>query len=206
MCGRFTQTKNKKEALQQLATIELPPLFHRRYNVVPTQKVAAIRQNNPRRATESIWGLINPHSGAPIINARIETLSERTMFRPLLDHHRCLIPADGFYEWKDRQPYYFQRPDHSLFAFAGLFQDGHCVIITRSADENMHGIHDRMPLMLPLKNRAHWFNTPTEKLKTFFDSENPLQLIHRPVSRRVNSVTKDDSDCLNPGEIQTRFF
>jgi len=117
-----------------MEAIELPPLFHGRYNIAPTQTVAVVRQQNPHAAEECIWGFQSPHSVSPVINARSETLVERPMFKNLLSTHRCLIPADGFYEWKGRQPYYFQPPGKQLFGFAGLWQNGRCVIITRAAE------------------------------------------------------------------------
>ena len=196
MCGRFTQTKSREEVLEELGGIELPALFLGRYNVAPTQKVAVIHSEHPARAVESIWGFTNPRSGAPIINARSETLAERPMFKELLAENRCLIPADGFYEWKDRQPYYFQLPDKPLFAFAGLWRDGRCVIITRAADANMQGIHDRMPVILARDHWAFW-------LDRFAMQEQVPELTARPVSRRVNSVSNDDPECLSAGEVQT---
>lgn len=199
MCGRFTQTKSREEVLAELGDIELPPLFLGRYNIAPTQKVAVIRQDAPVQATECIWGFEQPRSGAPIINARSETLTERPMFRDLLHANRCLIPADGFYEWKGRQPYYFQLPEKKLFGFAGLWRDGHCVIITRAADANMRGIHDRMPVILPSDRWASW-------LDRFAFQDHAPALTARPVSRRVNKVANDDPDCLISSGIQTDLF
>lgn len=195
MCGRFTQTKSRKEALNTLGAIELPPLFHGRYNVAPTQTVSVIRQNTPNRAEECIWGFKHPHSGSPIINARRETLAERPMFKDLLLDHRCLILADGFYEWKDRQPYYFQSLQRELFAFAGLWRENRCVIITRAADQNMQNIHDRMPVILPINEWSRWL------ARAQFTE--PPSLTARPVSRRVNRVAYDDPACLKPGEVQS---
>ena len=205
MCGRFTQTKSREEVLEELGGIELPPLFLGRYNVAPTQKVAVIRPENPSRAEESIWGFINPRSGAPIINARFETVAERPMFQALLAGNRCLIPADGFYEWKGRQPYYFQLPDKQLFGFAGLWRADRCVIITRAADDNMQGIHDRMPVILPLDRWNQWLQ-PDEKVAskpTIVRLDATPKLTMRPVSRRVNAVANDDPECLLTGEVQT---
>ena len=209
MCGRFTQTKSQKEALGQLGGIELPPLFHGRYNIAPTQKVATLRADG--RVAECRWGFVHPKSTAPIINARIETLAERPMFKDLLSAHRCLIPADGFYEWKERQPYYFQTLEKQLFAFAGLWRDGRCVVITRPADENMHGIHHRMPFILPASHWNRWLeNTPNLQSKlTIVNLDcrfGPPSLTARPVSRRVNKVANDDPACLDPGEVQADLF
>lgn len=198
MCGRFTQTKSRKEVLDALGEIELPPLFHGRYNIAPTQHVAIIRQTAPHRAEACIWGFENPRAGAVIINARSETLDVRPMFKDLLSAHRCIIPADGFYEWQGKQPYYFQLPERQLFGLAGLWQDGRCTIITRAADESMQGIHDRMPVILPINRWNGWL----EKFQWF----NPPALTARPVSRRVNKVANDSPDCLALSEVQDDLF
>jgi len=208
MCGRFTQTKSRKEVLEALEDIELPPLFHGRYNIAPTQTVAIIRSNEPYRAVECIWGFNNPKSTSPVINARSETLAERPMFAPLLTANRCLVPADGFYEWKSRQPYYFQLLDKQLFAFAGLWRDDRCVILTRAADTNMRGIHGRMPIIIPSN---HW-NRYLENFSRDHggakrDSRwqplgKPPPLTARPVSRRVNKVANDNPSCIDPADEQ----
>jgi putative SOS response-associated peptidase YedK len=211
MCGRFTQTKSREDILEQLAEIELPPLFHGRYNIAPTQNVAVVRQQNPRTVEQCIWGFENPRSGAPIINARFETLPERPMFKNLLYTHRCLIPADGFYEWKGKQPYYFQTLEKQLFAFAGLWQNGRCVIITRAADQNMQGIHDRMPIILPPSRWSDWLMVPkigktTARIGNIPLPEKPESIQARPVSPRVNKVANDDPECLSSSGIQTDLF
>jgi len=195
----------------QMEAIELPPLFHGRYNIAPTQTVAVVRQQNPHAAEECIWGFQSPHSVSPVINARSETLVERPMFKNLLSTHRCLIPADGFYEWKGRQPYYFQPPGKQLFGFAGLWQNGRCVIITRAADRNMQGIHDRMPIILPPSRWNDWLLIPkagktARDIGRFQLPEISEPLTARPVSRRVNKVANDDPECLDPGDEQIDLF
>lgn len=199
MCGRFTQTKSREDVIEALGATELPPLFLGRYNIAPTQKIALFRQNTGIHAEESIWGFENPRSGSPIINARSETLTERPMFKDLLQTNRCLVPADGFYEWKGKQPYYFQLPDKALFAFAGLWRNGRCVIITRAADATMQGIHDRMPIILTQSDWASW-------LHRYSIQDRALALTARPVSRRVNSVANDDPECIEPGQQQGELF
>ena len=194
MCGRFTQTKSRKEVLDALGDIELPPLFHGRYNIAPTQQVACLRSDNPTRTMECRWEFDNPKSSSTIINARFETLAERPMFKDLLSTHRCLIPADGFYEWKGKQPYYFQLPEKPLFAFAGLWRSDRCVIITRAADANMQGIHHRMPIILPFRDWDIWLKQ--------FHLPKPAELTSRSVSRRVNKVANDDPACLDPADEQ----
>ncbi|MBN2786545.1 MAG: SOS response-associated peptidase [Pontiellaceae bacterium] len=204
MCGRFTQTKTREEILQQLVEIELPPLFQNRYNVAPMQKVATIRNLDTKNAEESIWGFLNPRSSSPVINARSETVYERPMFRNLLTNGRCLIPADGFYEWKGRQPYYFQLPEKELFAFGGLWKNDRCVIITRAADNTMQGIHDRMPFMLRIGQWTSWLSSPSPD--RFLHEFQPPEMTCHPVSRRVNAVRNDDPACLSDAEIQEELF
>jgi putative SOS response-associated peptidase YedK len=133
------------------------------------------------------------------------------MFKELLFTHRCLIPADGFYEWKDRQPYYFQTLNKQLFAFAGLWSEDRCVIITRAADQNMQGIHDRMPVIIPAGLWGGWLlvpknGKPRNSIISLELPEKPEALTARPVSKRVNKVKFDDPTCLDAGEIQTSLF
>ncbi len=199
MCGRFTQTKTREEVLEQLAEIELPPLFHGRYNVAPTQQIPVIDQNSPNRTTECIWGFENPKSGGVIINARSETLNERPMFNCLFSTNRCLIPADGFYEWKGRQPYFFQLESGAFFAFAGLWNNGRCVIMTRAADENMRGFHDRMPVIVLQEQWKNWLHSP-------FPPPAPPHLKSRPVSPLVNRVGNDCPECIEPAAVQADLF
>jgi putative SOS response-associated peptidase YedK len=192
MCGRFTQTKTREEALEELDGIELPPLFHKRFNVAPSQHVAVIQQADSAMVQSGIWGF--EREGTSVINARSETLTERSMFRNLLSTNRCLIPADGFFEWKERSPYYFQLQDRRIFAFAGLWRNGRCVIITRSADHNMQQIHHRMPVILPVHQWDLWLRQARYP--------DPHELIIRPVSRCINRVACDDPSCLDPVEEQ----
>ncbi len=203
MCGRFTQTRSRKEFLEELGEIELPPLFERRFNIAPAQPVAVVRQQAANRIETATWGFDNPHAGAPVINARSETLAERPMFKNLCAANRCLIPADGFFEWKKKQPYYFQLPGNPLFAFAGLWRADRCVILTRAADAGMQGIHHRMPVILPVDHWAQWL-TPLSLPGSLFALQHELTV--RPVSRRVNSAAHDDPACLAPADVQGELF
>lgn len=179
----------------------MPPLFCGRYNIAPTQKIAILRQDAPTRVETCIWGFENTRSNAPIINARSETLAERPTFKNLLATNRCLIPADGFYEWRGRQPYYLHLPGNPLFAFAGLWRDGRCVIITRPADENMRGIHSRMPAILPPATWEQWLDFTSRLTIVSLDVTPALTI--RPVSPRVNHVVHDDPACITPIEVQS---
>jgi putative SOS response-associated peptidase YedK len=204
MCGRFTQTRSRIEILEELGKIELPPLFERRYNIAPTQKIVVLRQDSAPRAEELIWGFDPPHAGSPVINARSETLTERPMFKNLCATNRCLIPADGFFEWKGRQPCYFQLPQKQLFAFAGLWRNDRCVILTRAADNSMQGIHHRMPVILTKDQWRPWFSAPSAVPVSRFGT--PPALSMRPVSHRVNSAAHDDPACLAPADVQGELF
>jgi putative SOS response-associated peptidase YedK len=205
MCGRFTQTKASLEKAEQLVNIDLPPLFQGRYNIAPTQPVAAIRTEVPDRITSSTWGFPAPQ-GTLVINARMETLREKPLFRNLLEDRRCLILADGFYEWKAKQPYYFQLPDRALFAFAGLWRPraddpatNECVIITRPAGPEVKPIHDRMPVILRPDAWPDW-------IREFRLPGKPPGLTARPVSPRVNRVANDDPSCIDPAPEQGDLF
>jgi len=190
--------------LDQLGEIELPPLFHNRYNIAPTQKVALIRSTGPKHVGECIWGFKNPKPASAVINARSETLADRPMFKSLLATNRCLIPADGFYEWKGKQPYYFQTPGKQLFAFAGLWRNDRCVILTRAADTNMQGIHHRMPIILLVEQWNPWLSNVTS-VSTAVETDVTPSLRVRCVSRRVNAVANDNPACLAPSDEQTEL-
>lgn len=133
------------------------------------------------------------------------------MFKNLLYSNRCIVPSDGFYEWKGKQPYYFQTLEKQLFGFAGLWHNGRCVIITRTADQNMQGIHDRMPIILRPSEWREWLMDQSEGkrptgITDFRITEKSEPLTTYPVSRRVNRVANDDPECLGPGEIQSELF
>src|ERR687898_1757828 len=168
MCGRYTlKTPVEKLAEEfgfEASSAELPP----NYNVAPTQQVAAVLEEGGERRLEMLrWGLIpswadDPGIGSRMINARAETAPEKPSFRRAFRGQRCLIPADGFYEWKrengGKQPYYFRMQDGRPFAFAGLWEswdkggDGPlrtCAILTTRANSVLSGIHERMPVILP---------------------------------------------------------
>ena len=205
MCGRFTQTKPNLEKIEGLANIDLPPLFQGRYNIAPSQPVAVVHSQVPDAVISSSWGFPVPQ-GSLVINARMETLQEKSLFSHLLDAHRCLILADGFYEWKDRQPYYFQLPDQSLFAFAGLWRPraddpgrNECVIVTRAAGPDVKPIHDRMPVILRPEAWPEWIGG-------FRLPDTPPGLTARPVSKRVNKVINDDPLCIKPSPVQGDLF
>lgn len=193
-----------------------------RYNIAPTQTIAAVVQEQAggaRSAASFRWGLLPPWAkelsvGARMINARSETVDEKPSFRKAFAERRCLIPADGYIEWKreaDRkQPFLAHRADQGVFAFAGLYERNKqatgqwiesCTILTTAPNEITGQIHDRMPVVLPVDNHARWLDpayrdTDTMKKWLIAPENNFFEIT--AVSRRVNNARHDDADCLQP--------
>src|SRR5215470_10325551 len=181
MCGRYTLNRSAKELLERFAVQQVLFPVAARYNIAPSQEVAVVLNDKDTRCLEQLkWGLIpfwvkDLKKTKPLINARAESLAEKPSFKQALARRRCLIPADGFYEWKSeaatRTPMYIQMRDHRLFAFAGLWEewkapDGTplrtCAIITVPANRIMSDIHERMPAILQAGEEALWLD-PTVK-------------------------------------------
>jgi putative SOS response-associated peptidase YedK len=217
MCGRYTLSTpagRLAEEFQLDSTVEIPPS----YNVAPTQQVAAVLEDEEGRCLEMLrWGLVpswadDPEIGARMINARSETAPEKPSFRRAFRGRRCLIPADGFYEWKredgGKQPYYFRMQDGRPFAFAGLWEswekgDGDlrtCAILTTRASSVLQGIHDRMPVILPRDAYNAWLDPDAdrEELGELMIPYPGADLETYPVSRFVNSPRNNDERCIEP--------
>ncbi len=206
---------------RQFQLAEVPQLAAR-YNIAPTQPVLAIRRDSGGPAAVWLrWGLI-PHwakdagIGARMINARAETVAEKPAFRSAFRRRRCLIVADGFYEWqktagKTKQPYFFGlQPAGTTFAFAGLWERWQdpagqpvesCSIITTSANDLLQPIHDRMPVIIPAEHYAHWLDPQFEQSGPLQEllQPYPAAAMHtHPVSTHVNSTRNDDPACVVP--------
>jgi putative SOS response-associated peptidase YedK len=219
MCGRYRLAR-KKEILAEYFDAGDDVDWAPRYNVAPSQDVPVIRQDaaRPVRSVSLMrWGLIpswakDAKAGFKMINARAESVSEKPAFREPLQSRRCLIPADGFYEWakegKTKSPYCFARTGDSVFAFAGLWDrwngpDGEvlhsCSIITTTANALVGGIHDRMPVILEPGNYDLWLDPgfrKTESVLEFLKPCPPESMSSWRVSPRVNSVLNDDAQCI----------
>jgi putative SOS response-associated peptidase YedK len=223
MCGRYMLT-SPVEALRQLFMFEQRPNLMPRYNIAPTQDVPIVRLTRDGRVRELItvrWGLVpfwadDLSIGNRLINARCETVHTLRAFREAYSRRRCLVPADGFFEWqkqgKVRQPFLIRRKDQALFAFAGLWErwknrsDGavvrSCTIITCPANELVAPLHDRMPVILAPEAHAQWLDVKA-------DARSLLRLCPStwleafPVDRRVNSPQNDDPECIQPAVAQT---
>jgi putative SOS response-associated peptidase YedK len=211
MCGRFTlqPTEAFYERFQIANRLES---LMARYNIAPGQMVPVIVADSPRRLMLMRWGLI-PHwakdeqTAYKMINARVETLTQRPAFRDLLSHNRCLVPASGFYEWKgegrEKAPYYIHPWDRQYIAFAGLYDvwqrpNGEHLytftIVTTDADEYMAKLHNRMPVILPRALEEVWLDPALTKAQDVLDvlsRSAGLELDAYPVSRMVNKPSND---------------
>jgi putative SOS response-associated peptidase YedK len=221
VCGRFTLTATPAEVAEHFELDDVPA-FAPRFNIAPTQQVATIRaraHDGRRELAFCRWGLIphwavDPSIGQRMINARAETIAEKPAFRHPFRRRRCLVAADGFYEWAPgphfKQPWRIARADGSVFGFAGLFDRyddpergviESCTIVTTLANERTAAIHPRMPVILDPAAYALWLDTDVE------DPERMLPLLRpypedsialHPVSRHVNDVRNDDASCAAP--------
>jgi putative SOS response-associated peptidase YedK len=219
MCGRFTLTLEPTALAEAFAVPQTPPPDWRsRYNIAPTQTIAAVIQTSSRQFMALRWGLIpawakDPRLGARLINARAETLADKPAFRAALARRRCLILADGFYEWaalgRVRQAHYFQLADGAPFAFAGLWEnwlapEGQFIssgaIITTTPNALVAPIHDRMPAILAPEDYDAWLSPeplPPPALTALLRPYPAAAMRQRAVSARVNRASYDAPDCLN---------
>jgi putative SOS response-associated peptidase YedK len=219
MCGRYTLTTPVERLAEEFgfeaSSVELPP----NYNVAPTHEVAAVLSEGEERRLELLrWGLVppwadDPQIGSRMINARSETAPEKPSFRRAFRERRCLIPADGFYEWKrtngSKQPYYIRMKEGRPFAFAGLWEswkdDGgpeirSCAILTTAPNALAGEIHDRMPVILPAGSYDAWLDPEAEKeeLVALLAPYPEAEMEAYPVSRFVNSPSNNDPRCIEP--------
>jgi putative SOS response-associated peptidase YedK len=218
MCGRFRLGKGR-EALKKFFVCEGDAGWDPRYNVAPGQNVATIRQDPTqpvRRLALMRWGLIPSWAkeesiGYKMINARSETAADKPAFRDALKSRRCLIPADGFYEWKklekSKQPFCFTLADNDMFAFAGIWERWKspagqtletCSILTTSANDLVREVHDRMPVILSPDAYDLWLDpgfSLSQGIKELLQPFSSKDMKKQPVSTRVNSVKIDDAEC-----------
>jgi putative SOS response-associated peptidase YedK len=213
MCGRFTLTVNPADLQDAFENVTFPQKFAPRYNIAPTQPVLAIPNDESSTADFFLWGLIpmwakDPGIGNKLINARAETLAEKPSFRGSLKYNRCLVLADGFYEWKSgagktKTPYFIHMNDRKPFAFAGLWDiwtgpDGSpvktCTIITTEPNDLMSLIHNRMPAILHPRDYAKWLDPSPQTPDSLLPLLKPYpdeQMNAYPVSTLVNKPEND---------------
>ena len=234
MCGRYT-LKTPNPRLRELFGLQDLPHLIPRFNIAPTQLVFTIRASalvpHLREAIMMRWGLIpfwakDQAIGNTMINARAETVTEKPSFRQAFHKRRCLIAADGFFEWEKlssgkKQPWWIRMQDEVPFAMAGLWESWSpktksltanetlpgdlkviqsCTILTINANDDMQSLHDRMPVILPIEAWASWLNPMTEKveLETLLKPFENGHLIRTPVSSIVNRPIVDSPECIAP--------
>jgi len=221
MCGRFTLIA-PGEAIADLFGLPETPELAPRYNIAPTQPVAAVRMNRDsgrRELTYFYWGLIprwakDPSIGARMINARSETAAEKPSFRSAMKYRRCLVPADGFYEWQKmngrKQPLRIHMTDNRPFAIAGLWElwqspDGSeiesCTLLTTEPNDLLRPIHNRMPVILAPQAFDLWLDPAVQTPDEIHSLLRPYpagDLAYYPVSAHVNNARNEDPRCIEP--------
>lgn len=220
MCGRYSLATPDPARLRERFPLAESVAIEPHYNIAPGTDVLAVttdRDGRPRG--ESLrWGLVpswakDIRTGLKMINARAESLADRPAYRSAFERFRCLIPADGFYEWQTiagerrKQPFHITREDGSLFAFAGLWSVWHrgepdelrsCTIITTAANAAVTPIHDRMPVILSREAEEPWLahHAPPELLQELLHGLPAERMVLRPVGPAVNDARYDGPECL----------
>lgn len=224
MCGRFARYSLSREIERyfnaQPFSFEIQP----NYNVAPTQEIPVIIQHeDDRHIKKRHWGLVpfwakDISIGSRMINARVETVTSKPAFRAALKQRRCLIPANGFYEWfgksGNKQPYFFHLPSGEPLAFAGLYEIWEdkeappeagpyksCTIITTNASESVKDIHNRMPLILKPEAYEEWLdpsNKEPAKIEELLKTAYVKELKRYAVSKLVNQVGNNKKECMEP--------
>ena len=224
MCGRYS-LKTPADTLAKHFRLSKVPSVAPRFNIAPSQPIAIIRTQGAKDNRECVlarWGLIPswanfPGIGNKMINARAETVAEKPAFREALARSRCLVPADGYYEWQRegrmgqrKQPFYIRLRDGRPFAFAGLWEgwvgpDGtlveSCAILTTEPNESLTHIHDRMPVILAEAAYDQWLDPAIRQaqlLQPLLRPYPPEEMTAYPVSLRVNDPAHDDAACIAP--------
>lgn len=221
MCGRFTLTVDPSEMEDTFDKFSFPKKFAPRYNIAPSQPVLAIPNDAKNKADFFVWGLIpswskDPSIGNKLINARGETIAEKPSFRGGFKYKRCLIPADGFYEWKAQSgaktkiPYFIHMKNSKPFAFAGLWDEWQspdggavrtCTIITTEPNELMSALHNRMPVILNSDDFDQWLDPAPQTPDHLLHLIKPFpadKMSAYPVSTLVNKPDNDRPECIVP--------
>jgi putative SOS response-associated peptidase YedK len=231
VCGRYTLASPNPAEVRARFRLAESVAVRRRYNVAPGDEVLAITsdRDGAPRGDGLRWGLVpswakQPETGLKMINARVETVAERPAFRRAFERYRCLILADGFYEWRPtpgapKQPFHITRTDGEVFAFAGLWSiwyapDGSklrtCTILTTTANAAIAPLHDRMPVILAPGAEADWLElgTPATRVEEILRGLPASETALQPVGPAVNDARYDGPECLAPPlpDPQTTLF
>ena len=224
MCGRFTLFTPKKIPDRFKVTKE-PTLFEASYNIAPSQTILTVVRNSPNRIQLMKWGfLFSPKKPFGTINIREESTQEKPYFKHILLRQRCIIPSNGFYEWRtvnlegkdEKYPFFISMKNRELFGFAGLynkFNDAEgkpyytCAILTCEPNSLVKTVHHRMPVMLEEKFEEDWLNPDNddESLQKMLKPYPPKQMKLHPVSRRVNKPMNDDKKLIDEF-VEARLF
>jgi len=219
VCGRYELHSNPA-AIALAFGLAHAPAIEPHYNIAPSQLVPVVRVNaeGERELVQLRWGLVprwarDPSIGARMINVRAETVGAR--LRQAFSRHRCLVPADGFYEWRrvasGKQPLHVARLDGQPFGMAGVYErwlspDGEvldtCTILTTQANALLRAVHDRMPVIVPPEHYARWLDAAEEDVGDLLAPAADGVLSARPVSKRVNSVQNDDASLIEPAPAE----
>jgi putative SOS response-associated peptidase YedK len=202
MCGRFASWNDKNKLLQHY-DLTLAPDVHTRYNIVPSYDIPVVRHHPGKELVLCHWGLI-PHWARDTklqpANARAEGVATKPFFRDAFKNRRCLIPANGYYEWSTshgrKRPYFIHVKDAELFSFAGIWSSwdspektiNSCAIITTAANPYLANIHDRMPVIISPRDYDRWLGQGGEQMLVPY----PGEMEAWPISTRVNSPKHDD--------------
>jgi putative SOS response-associated peptidase YedK len=206
MCGRYVITKPVSKTLDLVKTnIKVEDTDN--FNAHPSQKLPVIKSYTNGKALENLeWGLIpswakDKKDFKPLINARVETLVEKISFKKLIQTSRCLVVADGYYEWKriekEKVPYFFQREDNDLIFFAGIFQDNKFCIITREASNEIKEIHSREPLIINKSQINNYLNIKKNGMEILNAIKAPKIKFHE-ITKDVNNPINNDPSLINP--------
>jgi putative SOS response-associated peptidase YedK len=227
MCGRYTLT-SPDELVEEFGIGELPFALSARYNIAPSQAAPVVVRDHASPEFRLLrWGLVPAwakltKSTKRPINARSETVHEKPSFRDAFEHRRCLVCADGFYEWKRQgarpMPFFMHRKDRRPMSLAGIWErhrgdDGTelqtFAILTTEANDLMAPVHHRMPVVIPPEHRARWLDPTLERRDDLEDLLQPPDTENYEifqVSEKVNSVANDSAACLEPGPDQQSLF
>jgi putative SOS response-associated peptidase YedK len=218
MCGRY-ELHTHPAAIALAFGLAYPPEIRPRYNIAPMQQVPVVRLNaaGERELVQVRWGFVprwakDPSIGVKMINARGETVVAKASFRTAFRRHRCLLPADGFYEWQaqangPKRPMRVGMSDGSVFGLAGLYErwlspEGEpldtCTILTTEANAQLMPLHDRMPLIVPPEAYEQWLDPAAADAESLIAPFSAQPMTYWPVSTRVNSVKNDDAECIEP--------
>ena len=206
MCGRYVITKPVSKTLDLVKTnIKVEDTDN--FNAHPSQKLPVIKSYTNGKALENLeWGLTpswakDKKDFKPLINARVETLVEKISFKKLIQTSRCLVVADGYYEWKrvekEKVPYFFQREDNDLMFFAGIFQDYKFCIITREASNEIKEIHSREPLIINKSQINNYLNIKKNGMEILNAIKAPKIKFHE-ITKDVNNPINNDPSLINP--------